>query len=194
MAAPSQNDSIIGLMDRFRHGSKEAADELMERLYPELRRLAAARMKGERADHTWQPTALVNELYLELVRIRSLDARDPAAQKERNAFFAFAAHLMKRLLIHHARPLYRKAEKVDLSQPLDAQPPDIGSLAEIEDLLAGLAAMDPKLRTIVEMKVFEELTVDEIAARLGVSPRTIAREWNFARGWLRRQLAGGEQA
>src|SRR5258707_15670606 len=116
MPALPAADTVARLMADFRQGNPAAANELVELFYPELRRLAAVKMKGERTEHTWQPTALVNELYLELVKIKAL--KPPAHDEERAAFFGLAGHLMKRLLIHHARPLYRRIEKVEIGDDL----------------------------------------------------------------------------
>src|SRR5437763_1780988 len=96
-------------MRAFRQGDRKAGTTLADLFYPELRRLAAAKMRSERSSHTWQPTALVHELYLELVKVRALDASGRG--EDRAAFLALAGHMMKRLLIHHARPLYRRAEQ-----------------------------------------------------------------------------------
>jgi ECF sigma factor len=106
---------IRSLMSRFRSGDRAAADALVGHFYPELRRLAAARMQREREEHTWTPTVLVNELYLELVKIKALPAAEEDAS-ERDAFLKLAGHIMRRLLIHHARPLYRRAQKVDVNE------------------------------------------------------------------------------
>src|SRR3954453_14757451 len=97
--------TIARLMADFRNGDSAAANRLVELLYPELRKLAAAKMKGERSVHTWQPTLLVNELYLALVKIKALGAAGSADQ-EKAAFLGLAGHVMKHLLIDHARPLY----------------------------------------------------------------------------------------
>ncbi|HEU0142843.1 MAG TPA: ECF-type sigma factor, partial [Bryobacteraceae bacterium] len=153
----------------------------------ELRRIAAWQMRRERADHTWQPTVLVNELYLELIRIRALKpGQDKAGEKE--DFLRLAAHLMKRLLIHHSRPLYRQVEKVPLEGIAESDRTGSEALAEIDAALSRLAAVSPRLRAVVELKVFEGLTGDEIAQRLGCGPATVARDWNFARHWLEEEL------
>src|ERR1041384_551106 len=102
---PSGPDSANRLMAEFRSGNPEAAGKLVDLFYPELRRLASSRMLGERANHTWQPTVLVHELYMELTRVKSLPPGSAQDQDEKHAFFALAAFLMKRLLIHHSRPL-----------------------------------------------------------------------------------------
>src|SRR5215469_3960483 len=115
---PGQNDlgRIAELMKGLRNGNKEAAGQLVAAFYPELRRMAARRIRSERAPHTWQPTVLVNELYLELLKIRAIKTDED--RPEREAFLGLAAHIMRRLLIHHARPLHRRAEHVELSQDL----------------------------------------------------------------------------
>src|SRR3569832_1543293 len=109
MSPCSGPDRIQGLMKRFRTGDKQAAGELVSLFYPELRRLAAARMKGEQASHTLQPTGLVNELYLELLKVKALRASDSDGEAERRAFLSLAAHMMRRLLIQHSRPLSKRS-------------------------------------------------------------------------------------
>jgi RNA polymerase sigma factor (TIGR02999 family) len=182
-------DTVAGLMAEFRKGDKAAANRLVELLYPELRKLAAAKMKGERSEHTWQPTLLVNELYLALVKIRALGNRGSADQ-EKAAFLGLAGHVMKHLLIDHARPLHRRAEKIQLRDMPDHTPPGIENMQFVEEVLSRLGAIDPKLRSVTEMRVFEGLTVDESAQELGCSPRTVANLWTFAKRWLTKELAG----
>jgi len=181
--------TVRQLMADFRSGNREAANRLVELFYPELRRLAAKRMKQERRDHTWQPTALINELYLELARIKALPPAGPDSESEKAAFLGLSGFLMKRLLIHHARPLYRRAGKSPTPEELDTPAPDDRDLTEIEDLLTRLGRIDAVLPQIVEMKIFEGVEREEIAARLGCSLRTVARRWEFARQWLEEALS-----
>ena len=162
----------------------------MERFYPELKRLAAGKLHGERQEHSWQPTLLVNELYLELIKIKALPPRDRDRDDEKAAFFALAGQIMKRLLIHHSRPMSSKARKIPLWEGVSVE--GESSIAEVEDLLARLAAIKPAIRSVVEMKVFEGLTAEEIAPRLGCSVVTVHRYWQFARRWL--QTKWGESA
>ena len=180
----SAPDSISRLMQRFRQGDQKAAQELVELFYPELRQLALAHMKRERGGHSWQPTVLVNELYLKLIRIKALPPMESEGG-ERAAFFGLAAHLMKRLLIEHARPLYRHVEKVPIDDDLISEAAGRETLVGIDTMLSRLGTINPKLRTIVELKVFEGYTGEEIAARLGCAPATVARHWYFAREWLK---------
>jgi RNA polymerase sigma factor (TIGR02999 family) len=151
-------------------------------------------MRHERPDHTWQPTVLVNELYLELARVNALPPGGPDAEVERAAFLGLAGFLMKRLLIHHARPLYRRADKTAISEHLQDPGSSAQTLQDIENLLDRLARVDPVLRQIVEMKVFEGLSREEMAARLGCSLRTVARHWEFACHWLQDAMSGPEKA
>jgi RNA polymerase sigma factor (TIGR02999 family) len=186
-------EAVARLMADFRQGDKAAANGLGELLYPELRKLAAAKMKGERAGHTWQPTLLVNELYLALIKIKARGAGG-SADHDKAAFLGLAGHVMKHLLIDHARPLYRRAEKIQLLEMPDCVRPGIENAQFVEELLSGLAAINPKLRAVIEMRVFEGLTGDEIAEQLGCSPRTVANLWTFGKRWLAKELAGADSA
>ena len=187
MVAESRG-SVHMLMAEFRGGSPEAAGKLVQLFYPELRRLASARMQHEHSNHTWQPTVLVNELYLELIRMKSLPADPARGGDDKDAFFGLAAFLMRRLLVHHARRLPKRVTKVEIDETSKVASGE-QSLREIEDLLSRLGAIDPTLRAVVEMKAFEGLTREEIAQRLGCSVRTIARHWEFAQHWLQHALA-----
>jgi len=175
-------------MANFRNGDHEAAGRLVELFYPELRRIAAARMRAERQDHTLQPTAVVHQLYLELVKVKALRPAGSSGADEKAAFLGLAAYLMKQLLIHHARPLSKRVEKTELLD-LTAQHSE-HSVVEIDDVLNRLAAINPALRRVVELRVFEGLTREEIARKMGCGPATVARHWNFARNWLEEALAG----
>lgn len=176
------------LMYEFRGGSSDAAAQLVAAYYPELRRMASCQMSRERTNHTWQPTVLVHELYLALTKVKSLPARSEADEDAKRAFLGFAAFVMRRLLVHHARPLPSRVIKTPVEEVLEVSTDGEQSLRELEHVLDELAAIDPKLRTVVEMKVFEGVTREEIAARLGCSVRTVARHWEFAQHWLREAL------
>jgi RNA polymerase sigma factor (TIGR02999 family) len=178
---------IRALMSRFRSGDQKAVDALVAHFYPELRRLAAARMRMERHEHTWTPTVLVNELYLELVKIKALRAADEDAG-EQEAFLKLAGYIMRRLLIHHSRLLYRKAQKVGVNDAGLGLDSGAETLVEVEDLLERLRKLDPRLRTVVELRVFEGKTADETAAAMACSARTVHKYWSFARRWLASEL------
>lgn len=183
---------VAQLMASFRDGDTDAARQLVDIFYPELRRIAGARMKGERQDHTLQPTALVSELYLELVRIGRLRPGGEDAEEERAHFLRLSAYLMRRLLIHHARPLSKRVERVELDARLANADPGPDMMHDVDRVLDRLNDVDPKLRHVVEMKVFEGLSIEEIALRLGCSVRTVMRHWSFAKLWLEKELAAFE--
>jgi RNA polymerase sigma factor (TIGR02999 family) len=170
-------------MEAFRDGDSAAGAQLMELFYPELKRLAAGQLRGERQGHSWQPTLLVNELYLQLVKIKSLRPANPDHANDKAAFLALAGQIMKRLLIHHARPLSRKAQKVPVLEDLRFEADN--SLVEVENILSRLGAIKPVIRTVVELKVFEGRTAEEIAQHLGCATVTVHRHWQFACQWLR---------
>jgi len=174
-------------MEALRRGDSNAGARLMELFHPELKRLAAGHLKRERDGHSWQPTLLVNELYLQLVQIKGLKAVDSERQNEKAAFFALAGQIMKRLLIHHARPLAAKAKKVPVIEKMPADSDT--SLLEVEQLLTRLEAIKPDVRKVVEMRVFEGRTAEEIAAELKCSAVTVNRYWRFACQWLRSEWA-----
>lgn len=180
---------ITELMDRLRSGSKEAAGQLVALFYPELRRLARSHMRREAPGHSWQPTVLVNQLYLELIKIKALKRDDRSeVQDDRQAFFGLAAHLMRRLLIHHSRPLAKQMEMTELGDEVLVVGSGTDELAVIENLLTGLEQVDPEFRAVAELKVFEGLPMEEIAAQLDIPLRTAYRRWTFARTWLAQHL------
>ncbi len=188
MLGSDATDRVKELIDSYRTGNREAADQLFEVFYPQLRRIAASRMRSERSEHSWQPTLLVNELYLQLIKTHALRPEDATGGKDdRQTFLSLAAWMMKRLLIHHSRPLSQKAAKVPVAEESVAVP-SFESLAEMDQTLDRLEAIRPRLRQIVELRVFEGLTGDEIADRLGCGPATVTREWNFAKHWLQQEL------
>ena len=192
VSSQQTSTTVASLMARFRSGDREAADQLFVLLYPELRRLAAAKMNAEGSGHSWQPSLLVNELYLQLVKLKSLPAPDSAARSEREHFLQFAGHVMRHLLIDHSRLLSRRTRKIDIAHfEMAGEEDGSATLQEIDDLLEKLAAIHPRLRSIVEMKVFEGEPVEEIANRLQIAPRTVARNWTFCKQWLREKLQAG---
>ncbi len=187
-------ETVARLMRELRHGNQAAKRELVKFLYPELRRIAASKMKRERVNHTLQPTAVVNEIYLELLKIRRLPDRGYVDEEEKVAFMRLAGKLMDRLLIHHARRLPSRVERIELDDTDDPSDSGAEALQRVENALVKLEAIDPKLRAVVEMKVFEGLTGEEIAGQLGCSPRTVVAIWNYAREWLRTNWADRKPA
>ncbi|HEY3738548.1 MAG TPA: ECF-type sigma factor [Bryobacteraceae bacterium] len=189
MSSVASGETIARLMAAFRQGDKQAANDLVEIFHPQLRILAARYMSGERQGHSWQPTLLVNELYLQLIKIKALPPAETDTSNERGAFFGLASLLMRQLLIHHSRPLSAKASKVpiDIDHPHPASSAG-DSIADIDSILARLEEIRPRLRQIVELKAFEGLTIDEISERLGCSAATVGREWKFTRNLLQQWL------
>ena len=162
-------------------GDRAALEQVYLQVYDELRRLAESRLRRERAGHTLQPTALVNEAYLRL---------NPEAStwENRRHFFGAAAQAMRRILVDHARQ--KLADKRDggarvTLADLDVQAPeeDLDVLA-VSDALDVLAKEDPRLSEVVSLRFFAGMSVEETARALDVSPITIKRDWAFARAWL----------
>ena len=124
------------------------------------------------------------------MKIKALRAADEDAG-EREAFLKLASHIMRRLLIHHARPLYRKAKRVELSDAGLGMHSGAESLTEVEDLLERLEKLDPRLRRVVELRLFEGKTADETAVAMGCSARSVHKYWSFARRWLASEFGEG---
>ncbi len=177
---------LTHLLVAWGHGDKAALEQLIPRVQKELRRLAQWHLARERNGHTLQATALVNEAYLRLVDINSVDWQDRAH------FFAIAARLMRRILIDAARKrgnLKRGGgyEKVSLSGGLHI-PDRAEEIVALDEALDAIARIDERRGQVVEMKFFGGLRVDEIAGVLGVSTDTVKRDWKLAKAWLGREL------
>jgi RNA polymerase sigma factor (TIGR02999 family) len=181
---------VTALLQRASAGDDQARAALFDVLYAELRKLAEGAMRRERADHTLQPTALVHETYVRL-------ADDAGRFENRAHFFGVAASAMRRVLVDHARA--RGALKrgggeafvaVDDLDTLPGTPAGTVDLVSLDDALSKLSALDARQARVVELRFFGGLSVEETAALLDLSPRTVKREWQMARAWLRRELAG----
>ncbi len=166
--------------------SVRALDRLFPMLYPELRQLASRYFRDERSNHTLQPTALVHEAYLRLLR------QDVTDSLTRTHFFAITARVMRRVLIDHARARDRVRRAGGRRRiPLDPETVAVWELDELQALshaLDHLTTLDARQAEIVEMRFFGGLTVDEVARVLGVSKRTIESDWTHAKAWLRTEL------
>jgi RNA polymerase sigma factor (TIGR02999 family) len=177
------------LLADMKRGHKDALGKLMPLVYAELRRLAGHYLRGERAGHTLQPTALVNEAFLRLVD------QDRTDWQHRGQFIGVAAQLMRRILVDYARQ--RAASKrAGAAVTLDEErlsPADNADRTEeilaIEEVLDRLAEVDAQQARIVELRYFGGLSVEETAGLLEISPRTVKRDWAMARAWLRAELA-----
>lgn len=179
---------ITRWLSRLRAGDEGALERLVPLLYDELRRLARERLRSERAEHTLTPTALVHEAYLRLTEQR----RIPAGS--RLEFFAAASKTMFRVLVDHARTRTRqKRGGVGTPVPLEEVEPFLTEraseeLLEMEDALRRLSQLEARAARIVELKFFAGLTAEEIATLLGVSLRTVERDWQTARAWVRKEV------
>ncbi len=190
---PDSGDSVSSLIARLGTGDQSVAGRLVQRLYPELKRLAVARMSRERQEHTWQPSALVNEFYIELAKSRKLRVSAQGERDTKAAFFAVAAHLMSRLLTHHARRLPARVKKLSLDSGEATLPQAVENSAEdvraVDAVLQKLDAINPRLRLVVELRALEGLSGQQIAERLGCSHRTVIRDWNFAKALIAKELS-----
>jgi RNA polymerase sigma factor (TIGR02999 family) len=163
------------------------ADRVVAQLYRDLKRIAAREFRRERPAHTLQATALVNEAYLRLRQVHGV------AWANRRQFLGFAAHLMRRILVDHARVKGTARRGAGgLRVPL-AEAEAVGGagidLLALDGALEELARLDSRKAAVVELRFFGGLTLEEIAAALGLSPETIGREWRRARAWLYQALA-----
>jgi RNA polymerase sigma factor (TIGR02999 family) len=177
---------ITTLLASWSRGNADALEQLIPLVHAELRKIARKFMAQERRSHTLQPTALINEAYMRLV-----DMRQPAWQN-RAHFFAVAAQVMRRILVDSARARRNQkrggaAQRVTIDDRLLPSHPS-RDLVAIDDALTALAVVDPRKARIVEMRFFGGLTAEETAEVLGVSSKTVLREWQTAKVWLLREL------
>lgn len=188
MDTSSQGD-VTGLLVAWKNGSPEALDELIPIVYAELRKLARQQLRGERPDHSLQPTTLTHEAFLRLFGTRQV------GWQNRAHFFAVASQLMRRVLVEHARkrqtvkrggmPTRVTLDEADRS----VEPVDVDVVA-LHEVLTELEEVDPRQSRIVELRYFGGLNIDETAEVLSVSPATVKRDWRVAKLWLRRALEG----
>jgi RNA polymerase sigma-70 factor, ECF subfamily len=180
-------EGVTSLLNDLAKGDEQAASKLMPLVYSELHRLATNYMRRERVSHTLQATALVNEAYLKLVEQRSID------WKGRAHFFGIAAQIMRRILIDHARAHMRDkrgggAIAVPLDEALVFAPEQSSELMKLDEALKRLAELDPRQAKVVELRFFGGLTVQQVAEVLGISPKTVKRDWSMAKAWLHGEL------
>jgi RNA polymerase sigma factor (TIGR02999 family) len=183
--APAQ---VTDLLVAWSEVDKQAYDRLVPLVYDELHRLAHRYMSGERAGHTLQTTALVDEAYLRLVNQK-------VRWQNRSHFFGIAAEVMRRILVDYARQgRYAKrgggAQKVELDEAMLMARERSSELIALDDALKRLAEFDERKSRVVELRFFGGLTVDETAKVLGVSPNTVDRDWSTARAWLYKEVNG----
>src|SRR5215472_16727409 len=177
---------LTGLLLEWNEGNDGALEKLTPLVYSELRRIAQACMAGERPGHTLQASALVNEAFLKLIDARRVQ------WKNRAHFFAMSAKLMRRILVDFARrKRFQKRDgglQVTLDDNVSPSTDRTRDLVELDDALTALAALNPRVSHVVELRYFGGLTEDETAEALHVSTDTVLRDWKFAKVWLHREL------
>jgi len=190
MTTTSSQD-VTRLLLAWRNGDQEALERLMPKVYGELHRLAHRCMRRESPDHTLQTSALVNEAYLRLFDCQQVDWQNRAH------FFGLAAKMMRQILIDHARS-HARAKRGGVLRQVSFEETAIVSveraaeLIALDDALNALAAFDLKKSRIVELRYFGGLTNEEVGEIMGMSLRTIEREWRKAKAWLRREISKGK--
>jgi RNA polymerase sigma factor (TIGR02999 family) len=198
------DDDITTLLGRVAEGDHTAFERLLPLVYDELHRLASSQLRRERADHTLQTTALVNEAYMKLVD------QTRVQWESRGHFLAIAARAMRRILVDHARGKSRQkraapGQRVALTHVDVPMLTQAGAASwEIDGLGVDLVALDQALERlgsvdhrklqVIEMRFFTGMTIDETAEALGIAPTTVKRDWEFARLWLLREMAGDNEA
>ncbi len=184
MSAASHD--VTSILNEWSRGDQTALDRLVPLVYGQLRRLARLHLKQERPNHTLQPTALVHEAYLRLAKV------DQVAWQSRAQFYGVAAKLMRQILVDHARK--RQAEKrsgrrtrITLGEVAEMRQPTVDLIA-LDEALNGLARMDPRKSQVVELRFFGGLSPKETGEVLGVTSKTVMRDWDVAKLWLHREL------
>jgi|SRR5579871_2729241 len=185
MASPP--GEVTRLLRQFSDGNQDAVRQLVPLVYEQLRRMAARQMRAERPDHSLQPTALVHEVYLKLLKQKKV------SWESRTQFYSVAARLMRRVLVDHARQFKTskrgKGQKISLELTLIYSPQQSGELLAIDEALVRLGERDPRSSRVVELRYFGGCSEEEIAAVLGISTRTVKRDWRVARAWLYAELS-----
>jgi RNA polymerase sigma factor (TIGR02999 family) len=192
MTGQSQHE-VTQMLRAWRGGDRAALEKLMPAVYAEMHRLAHIYMRRERPGHTLQTSALVNEAYLRLIDANRVDWQDRAH------FFAISANVMRQVLMQHARLRCAGKRggnivKVDFDEAFVRSPERDADLIALDDALNALAETDPREAKVVELRFFGGLSEEETAHVLGISDRTVRREWEHAKAWLIHQLKRGMPA
>jgi RNA polymerase sigma factor (TIGR02999 family) len=185
------DQAITQLLQGWSEGDAAAAERVLPLVYDELRRIASGQLRRERGGHTLEATAIVHEAYLRL------EAQQGFHWPSRDHFFAFAAHLIRRILVDYARSRNRlkrggEALRVTLAEAADLAFGRSPDLVALDEALSALEAVDWRKAAVVELRFFAGLTLAETAAQLGVSPETVGREWRRAKAWLYNELHAAE--
>lgn len=183
---------ITELLARWSDGEDAALELLLPAVYEDLRRIARRAMRGQDSSHTFQTTDLIHEAYVKLAEGQR------ALWQNRAHFFAVASRAMRHILVDYARSKQSvkrggEARRVTLEESLVVSPDISGEIVYLNVLLEQFARIDPRKASIVEMKFFGGMTTEEIAEALELSPKTIKRDWRFARSWLQREMAGARE-
>ena len=183
----AQSAEITTLLKAWSEGDPAALERLAEQVYPELRLMARRFMKNERLGNTLQATALIHEVYLRLVDVTQVEWR------ERAQFFAMAAQMMRRILVNaaHARAAQKRGgrtPKVSIDETAVLSPAPDRSILALDEALTVFSRLAPRQAKVVELRYFGGLTEEEIVAALNISPRTVRRDWDFAKAWLSQEL------
>jgi RNA polymerase sigma-70 factor (ECF subfamily) len=178
---------LTNLLIQVKNGNGDAQSRLIPLVYAELRRIAARYMRGERPGHSLQATALVHEAYLRLAGQKEM------SWQNRAHFFGVAANIMRRILVDHARAKQAKKrggseQKVSIDEAVLVQPDPPQDFLALDEALDRLAKRDPRQSRIVELRFFGGLSEEETAEVLGISLRTVKRDWKVARAWLYQQV------
>ena len=179
---------VTMLLLAWSHGDPDALNELTPLIYSQLRHLASRILRGERADHTLQSTALVHEVYLKLIDQRRVQWHD------RDHFFAVASQMIRRILVSYARAHNTSKRgggkaRLQFDEAIAVAGNRDADLVALDDALEALALIDPQQGRIVELRFFGGLSIESTASVLGISPATVKRDWTVARGWLFRELS-----
>jgi RNA polymerase sigma-70 factor, ECF subfamily len=179
---------VTNLLLELKQGNKEAEGRLIPLVYKELRRIAAIYLRREHHDHSLQPTALVHEAYLRLTDIKEID------WQSRSHFFAVSATLMRRILVDHARANNARKrgngwDAVSLNEAILPSPDRAPEILALDEALNKLAMFDERQSKIVELRFFAGMSEDETGNALGISARTVKRDWRVAKAWLFKELS-----
>jgi RNA polymerase sigma-70 factor (ECF subfamily) len=182
----TENGEVTRLLKAMKSGDPSAAGRLLPLVYAELHRLAASYMRRERQDHTLQPTALINEAYLRL-------AGGDVNWQSREHFIGVAAHVMRRVLVDYARAHKAKMRggelrRVELDEGLAISVERTEEMLTLDEALNRLTEVNPRQAAVVELRYFGGLSIEQIAAVLTISPRSVKRDWALARIWLFNKL------
>lgn len=187
-----ESSEITALLSEWAAGNQQALNEVIPRVYTELRQLAAGYLRKERPDHTLEPTALVHEAYLRLA-----SQSGAPCLRNRSQFFGIAARLMREILVDHARRRQasrRAGHKVSLEEAISLPGGQSANLLVLDDALNALEELDPRKCKVIELRYFGGLSIEEIAEVLDLSAKTVSRDLRLAEAWLYHSMRKGGRA